>query len=912
MKYCIHNYENWLSIKKNRLVLATLLQIFLSGRAYAQQTIASTYKDDVLFKQVLDTSSVHSWENIIEDNGIITDNGLFVAYATAKSNIPFFIPNRTIFKSVNKNWEFKIDNTEGNPSFTANSQFGIYKKSDTLYLIRLGTEKTMFIPDVSNYSLIVNSKKNEQYLLLNKKSKPDALLVTSLNTKPILQYDKVKDYHLPEGGDILFIVFKDAGNYQIKRIDLSSGSEREIWSGSSVPSNLVTYKKGRQLAFKVDSSILFFRNEPWQTRATEIKPGNWSAFRNLILDVPRFFSGSGNLLFISIKSSVLHKQEAHVKPVLLYSYADGEFNLSVKREEPSYLGIFDIKNNKLTRIENEFEKYGGISLDERKIYINHIQGSREEFYWNKKSRHHDYVLSWREGTRFNIENILGGTMSPSGKYVVGQNNYGGDLYLYDLGSGGVRNLTIELPIPLHDDDEQLPILSRSRHLFDYQWIDEEKFIVTWDRYDIWLIDVKGEYKPYNLTNGVGRNNRIVFRFAERDWSDQGRKRILTAFNELTKESGFYELDMSRRDNNLTYLSMGNYLYSGAMGLGSFIKSKDGKSWLLKRASAAASPNYFLTSDFKKFSPISDVYPEKKYYWYTTELINFTTKDGVKTQAILYKPENFDSAEKYPVLFSFYEKETHLLNAYKFPAYTDNYYFNYPMMLSKGYIICVPDIYFKIGEAAHCIVDALEGAADHLAQFSYVDSSRYGAAGGSFGGYGINCLAAFSHKFKALVTISGISDFISAYGNYPGLRDELFELRHGRMGVSLSSDPVKYLKNSPVAFAKDVTTPVLIVTNTEDYNVNVQQSYEWFTSLRREGKTCWMLRYQNATIDHGIHNLDDQRDLYVRMTQFFDYYLKAGPAPKWMTKGISADERGIHAGFEYDSTSESLPAGLKIE
>ncbi len=113
-----------------------------------------------------------------------------------------------------------------------------------------------------------------------------------------------------------------------------------------------------------------------------------------------------------------------------------------------------------------------------------------------------------------------------------------------------------------------------------------------------------------------------------------------------------------------------------------------------------------------------------------------------------------------------------------------------------------------------------------------------------------------------------SDLISAYGNYPGLRDEEFEFRQGRMGVSLSADPVKYLKNSPVALARDVTTPLLIATNIEDYNVNVQQSYEWFTSLRREGKTCWMLRYQNASIDHGIHNLDDQRDLYMQNDPIF--------------------------------------------
>ncbi len=80
---------------------------------------------------------------------------------------------------------------------------------------------------------------------------------------------------------------------------------------------------------------------------------------------------------------------------------------------------------------------------------------------------------------------------------------------------------------------------------------------------------------------------------------------------LQKESGFYKLDISRRKDNLTYLSMGSYMYSGAMGLGPIIKSKNSKIWLLKRACATESPNYFLTSDFKSFSPISDVHPEKK-------------------------------------------------------------------------------------------------------------------------------------------------------------------------------------------------------------------------------------------------------------------------------------------------------------
>jgi hypothetical protein len=73
--------------------------------------------------------------------------------------------------------------------------------------------------------------------------------------------------------------------------------------------------------------------------------------------------------------------------------------------------------------------------------------------------------------------------------------------------------------------------------------------------------------------------------------------------------------------------------------------------------------------------------------------------------------------------------------------------------------------------------------------------------------------------------------------------------------------------------------------------------ELFTALRRLDKKVWMLQY-----DHGLHGLDlikDRIDFTIRMTQFFDHYLKDAIAPKWMTQGIPAGMKGLETGYEPD-------------
>lgn len=673
-----------------------------------------------------------------------------------------------------------------------------------------------------------------------------------------------------------------------------------IWAGTNKIKKIISDNSEKKFSFLIDTTLWYY-NASSIEKPKELKLPINKNFIGLTNPFPEFFSEKGELLLFTMEQQV---PELNISKIAnTYSYLDGSFDMS-SSPQPSYFKCcYNISSGEFTRIEHDDEKFDNISGDEKKILISSIQGSSGDYYWNKKSTLQDYLLYIETEEKKNIVTGVGGNIiSPSSNFVIGFNEIFGDIICSDLVEGITRNLTSKLPIPLTDDPYETPRTQKSRSLVFIEFLNNDKNILIRDHYDLWLLDSKGESDPINITNEFGRRNHISFKPLEKVSTLSKKKEIiLSAFDEDSKESGFYKVTIGeKKDPEL--LSMGPFVYS------EFKKSKDKNIWIIKRMSTIEAPNFFSTSNFKDFKSLSDVRPEKKVSWFSSELIKYTTKKGVVCNAILYKPDDFDSTKKYPVLFNFYEHESSKLNAFLLPDYTSHYYFNIPIMVGRGYIVCVPDIHFEIGETANSIVDCVEGAVDYISHYSFIDSTRMGASGGSFGGYGVNCLAAFSTRFKAIASISGVSDLISGYGNVPGQREEMFENRQLRMGVSLSTDPQRYLRNSPVAYAKEVKTPVLIVIAKEDHNVNVQQGIEWFISLRREGKPSWLIQYNSGESNHGIWG-EDQKDLYVRMNQLFDHYLKMAPAPRWMTEGISNKETRLGNGFDYNEKITTPPPGL---
>jgi dienelactone hydrolase len=419
-----------------------------------------------------------------------------------------------------------------------------------------------------------------------------------------------------------------------------------------------------------------------------------------------------------------------------------------------------------------------------------------------------------------------------------------------------------------------------------KWVKDDEAVIINDGFDLWLVDPAALSVPVCLTKGVGRKSRIEFEvLAEQTYLPELSVKEPSSFyirtrNLVNKDWGFYKVDLTANQFPEKCFT-GPYvfgLWGGHESVNTFpVKASNANVWLVRRSSATAFPNYFVTRNFKDFKPITNFQPQAEFNWLTTELHEWKSLDGKTVlQGILYKPENFDSSRKYPVIFYYYEKRSEELNMYHVPN-PSGARINIPLFVSNGYLVFVPDISYTTGKVGDDIINSVISATNYFSRKKWVNAKRMAIQGHSFGGYETNYLVTQTNIFAAACSFAGISNLSSWYGSgvrggFPIWHAELSQLR---IGATPWVRPDAYISNSPFFSAHKVTTPLLIVNNDKDRVVHVLQGIEFFSALRRLGKRAWMLQY-----DYGGHEVDgrEAEDFHTRLMQFFDHYLKDAPCP----------------------------------
>jgi len=200
---------------------------------------------------------------------------------------------------------------------------------------------------------------------------------------------------------------------------------------------------------------------------------------------------------------------------------------------------------------------------------------------------------------------------------------------------------------------------------------------------------------------------------------------------------------------------------------------------------------------------------------------------------------------------------------------------------------VPDIAYKVNDpgmsAVWCMVPAVHAAI----ATGIVDARKVGITGHSWGGYQTSFLITQTDLFAAAVAGAPLTNMVSMYSlvykNSGGGNMAIFESSQGRFKGGYWDNWDAYYRNSPVFFAKNVKTPLMILHNDKDGAVDFTQGLEYYNTLRRMGKPVIMLEYIGE--NHGLARRPNQRDYTVRMKEYFDHYLKGEPAPDWMVKGV---------------------------
>ncbi len=243
-----------------------------------------------------------------------------------------------------------------------------------------------------------------------------------------------------------------------------------------------------------------------------------------------------------------------------------------------------------------------------------------------------------------------------------------------------------------------------------------------------------------------------------------------------------------------------------------------------------------------------------------EFITFKTDEGIDLNAWMIKPVNFDPAKKYPVLMVQYSGPNS-------QEVLDQYEVGWEQVLAaKGYFIFCSDgrgtgargeefrklTYLQLGK--YELADQL-ATARYLKTLPYIDSSRVGIWGWSYGGFMVlNCMTQGKGTFKAGIAVAPVTNW--------RYYDNIYTERFMR---TPQENPQGYDQNSPITYAAGLQGNLLMIHGSADDNVHWQNSAEMSEALVQANKQFDEFVYINR--NHGIYGGNTRYHLYTKMLNF---------------------------------------------
>ena len=703
-----------------------------------------------------------------------------------------------------------------------------------------------------------------------------------------------------------------SGVYQYNVTDKTSKLIFESHNKTTYPQIGIS-DSGNRIGFVVDADStknlikkpILFAWKNGETTAKELVTSENNAANLLVsADQKLEFSKNEDRLFFGLRKIPIVQDTTLIKEeivnVEVWTYDEPRLytvqELQVKRDKKkAFLSLYDFTTNKMVPIANpEFDvaRYADDGNSEYAIIGNNTPYMLES-QWTGQRAMDIMKVDLATGKKSMLgKKIYGGnSMSPKGNYTYGYSRKDSTWFTYNLKTSNYKALTKgkQFYNELHDYPDD------PRGYRAMGWTENDEKLLVYDRYDIWAFDPDTGASE-KLTNGRAKNT--TYRYIKLDEDEKSISNtnnwLLSTFNNETKFGGV--ASFNPKNNKIKQLVASGNVYGGYK----MAQQDKKKRMLYTRENFTEFPNYFI-SDVKLKAPkqITDANPQQKdYNWGTIEMVEWTSADGIPLKGMLVKPENFDPNKKYPMIVNFYERNSDGIYRHRAPSYGRST-INYPFYASRGYLIFNPDITYRDGypgeSALNCVIPGVTALIDK----GLVDKENIGVQGHSWGAYQIAYLVTKTDIFKAAESGAPVPNMISAYGGirwWTGLsRQFQYEHTQSRIGGTPWEYPQRYIENSPIFNIDKINTPLLIMHNDADGHVPWYQGIEFFMSLRRLGKPSWFLNYNGEP--HWPLKMQNRIDFNIRMTQFFDYYLKGEPKPVWMERGVPALEKGINQGYE---------------
>jgi dipeptidyl aminopeptidase/acylaminoacyl peptidase len=162
------------------------------------------------------------------------------------------------------------------------------------------------------------------------------------------------------------------------------------------------------------------------------------------------------------------------------------------------------------------------------------------------------------------------------------------------------------------------------------------------------------------------------------------------------------------------------------------------------------------------------------------------------------------------------------------------------------------------------------AVDEVCKRPYVDSGRLGVHGYSYGGYMTSWIVGQTDRFRAAVVSAPCIDLLSFWGT----SDIGVPFGETQWGGTRFENFEEFVKRSPITYAPNVKTPVLLLHGEEDYRCPIEQSEQYFVALKRFGKEVEFVRFPGCSHLFLRMGHPKLREEYLkRVKDWFDRYLQ---------------------------------------
>ncbi|OLP63502.1 hypothetical protein BACPU_31560 [Bacillus pumilus] len=344
----------------------------------------------------------------------------------------------------------------------------------------------------------------------------------------------------------------------------------------------------------------------------------------------------------------------------------------------------------------------------------------------------------------------------------------------------------------------------------------------------------------------------------------------------TKDSqGFYALVSDEGSTGIYYVSIEGLAYPvrlEAEHITNFSLHPGETKMLISRLSPVSpSELYELTLGEPTLKQITFEHEQflKEHALSVPAPISFRSKEGDELHGWFMRPSQMEQGKKYPLILE--------IHGGPHAMYGHTYFHEFQMLASEGYAIVYINPHGSHGYG-QVFANRVRGsygdvdyedvmlAVDHvLAEYDFLDETRLGVTGGSYGGFMTNWIVGQTDRFQAAVTQRSISNWISFYG----ISDIGYYFTRWQIDGDIYDSVDQLWDRSPLKYVKQVKTPLLILHSDEDYRCPVDQAEQLFVALKELGKDTRLVKFPKASHDLSRSGHPSQR--IQRLTLIHEWF-----------------------------------------